>query len=224
MRTPTGAKLLLGLALATLSAQAALVNGGFDLGITLGDTGATCDGTVGFTPGPWNSFGFGCGTGRFNPGTGQYAGGNVPSNDIVAYHNGGAGFWQLAPDTWQTGQTSTFSIMIGQRLDETFAGYSIEMWAGTPLSGTLVVSQTQADIGGVTPAPGQFLPASISYTPTGAETWIGQQISVVFRGGLIGTQTNFDNAELTGAVPEPGTYALVGSALIGLAALRRRRD
>lgn len=213
-----GARLLATLLLSTLPASAALVNGNFDADV-LAEGNATCSGTIGFTG--WSSPGFSCGTGLFNPGPASYPGGNAPSNDNIAYHNGPSAFYQTsASDVWTAGQTQVFSILIGQRLDETYAGYTIELWAGTPLAplSTLVASQTNA----VSPGPGSFVPTSLSFTPTGGETWIGQNVGVLFRGETLGVQTNFDNAELNG-VPEPGTLALLGSALLGLGVARRRQ-
>jgi hypothetical protein len=220
MTTLPLARLFAAAAFCAVSASAALVNGNFDADAIGGDGSFTCSGTVGFTG--WSSPGLGCGTGLFNPGAAHYPGGNAPSNDNIVYHNGAASYYQLAPETWTADVTQTFNLLIGARLDDAYLGYTMELWAGTPLAGgsTLVASQTN----GVTPLPGTFLPTSLSFTPTGAETWIGQQVGVLFRGGSIagGVQTNFDNAELTTVVPEPGTYALVGSALIGLAMIRRR--
>ena len=214
MRSLTFAKAAAALALLCTPASAALVNGNFDAD-PVANGSSTCSGTIGFTG--WNSFGFSCGTGLHNPDATQYPGGLAPSGDNVAYHNGNAGFWQAASDIYTAGTTYTFNILVGQRLDETFSGYTLELRAGTGL-GPLVASVMNS----AGPAPGQFIPASVSFTPGVGSGVLGQNVVVVFRGGSAGTQTSFDNATLTSSVPEPATYALVGSALIALAWRRKR--
>jgi len=216
MRNLSLARLLAVLTLSSFSAAAAtLNNANFDADV-LGDGAFTCGTITG-----WTSFGGGCGTGAFNPAAAHYPGGNAPPNDNVAYLNGTVGYWQQSTDVWTAGIGQTFSMLVGQRTDIPFLGYSLELWAGPATGGTLVASVTN----GVLPGPGTFLPDSISFTPTGAESWLGQNVTVAFRGVPLpgGVQTNFHNAELT-PTPEPGTYALVGTALAGLAVLRRRRS
>jgi hypothetical protein len=204
-----------------MPASAGLVNGNFDTATTVIPEGsANCAGTIGF-PG-WNSFGFSCGTGQFNPSAASYPGGNAPSNDYVAYHNGTSGFWQTSTtDVWTAGTMHMFYILVGQRFDEPYLGYQLELWAGDPTAGGTQVA-VQSTTGAV-PAPGAWVPKTLSYTPTGTESFLGQNVTVVFRGGtLSGIQTNFDNAELV-STPEPATYALMGLSLLGIATLRRRR-
>ena len=191
-----------------------VVNPGFDADV-LPDGGFTCSGTVGFTG--WNSFGFGCGTGLFNPSTSAYAGGLAPTNGNVVYENGVAGYWQALTSTYQMGQTVTFSLLVGQRLDASYAGYTLQLFAGNPFGAPLATISN-----GPAPGVGAFVPASLSYTVTNPSL-VGQQIIVAFKGGTLGTQTNFDNVSVESSVPEPGTYALIGAALIPIAALRRKR-
>lgn len=200
-------------AIAASAASLTVVNPGFDADV-LADGQFSCNGTIGFTG--WNSFNSGCGTGLLNPDSTMFPGGVAPSQNNVAYHNGPAGFWQALTDTYQAGNTYTFALLVGQRLDVGFGGYTIELRAGSG-TGALLASTTNA----VSPGAGTFLPTSVSYLVGTGNAVIGQQIAVVFRG--IGTQTSFDNVTVdSSAVPEPGTYAMVGGAAL-LALLRRKR-
>lgn len=208
--------LLIVAAVSAMTANAGLltvVNPGFDANV-LADGTFTCNGTIGFIG--WNSFNSGCGTGLLNPDSSQYPGGVAPSQNNVAYHNGPAGFWQALIDTYQAGNTYTFGLLVGQRLDVGFGGYIIELRSGSG-TGPLLASTTNA----ASPGPGTFLPTSVSYTVGSGDAAIGQQIAVVFRG--IGVQTIFDNVTVdSSGVPEPGTYAMVGAGAL-LALLRHKR-
>ena len=193
-----------------------VVNPGFDVD-PLADGNNTCNGVSGFTG--WNSLGGGCGTGLFNPQAGQYPGGTVPSGDNVAYLNGNVGYWQALGSTWQPNDTVTFALLVGQRLDEPFGGYTLELRAGSDYD-TSTLLQSFSSL--VSPGAGLFGPTSVTHSTGGFDAAIGQQILVAFRGQ--GVQTNFDSVTVEStATPEPGTYGLLGTALVGLALVRRRQ-
>lgn len=203
---------------AAIAGPLTIANPGFDAD-PLPDGGFTCSGTSGFTS--WNSFGNGCGTGLFNPSSSAYPGGLAPSGNNVVYENGISGYWQSLSDTYQLGQTVTFSLLVGQRLDASYAGYVLQLYAGnTPVGAPLATISNFV----TPPTAGTFVPVSISFFVTNP-TLVGQRIIVAFSGSTLGIQTNFDNASgnSTSSVPEPGTYALIGAALIPIAALRRKR-
>ena len=190
-------------------------NPNFDADV-LPDGANTCSGVGGFTG--WTSLGGSCGTGLNNPNSSMFPGGLVPSGDNVAYLNGTVGYWQVLPELYVPG-AFTFALQVGQRLDEPFGGYVLELRAGSTYgSSSLLASVTNL----VTPPAGTFAPTSVSHTVNAGDLAIGQQVLVAFRG--LGVQSSFDSVTVDGAVaPEPGTYALLGSALIGLAWVRRRR-
>jgi PEP-CTERM motif len=204
--------------LAGLSVYAApltVTNPNFDDDV-LADGANTCSGVGGFTG--WTSLGGGCGTGLNNPNTSMFPGGAAHSGDNVAYLNGAVGYWQALPELYVPG-TFTFALQVGERLDVQFGGYVLELHAGPTYAGASSLLASFAS--SVSPGAGLFGPASVSHTVNPGDAAIGQQVLIAFRGN--GVQTSFDTVTVDAQVPEPGTYALLGSALVGLAWMRRRR-
>ena len=192
-------------------------NAGFDADVLPAET-FTCNGVGGFIG--WTSLGGGCGTGLNDPNSSMFPGGAAHSGLNVAYLNGAVGYWQALPEIYLPGMF-TFALQVGERLDEPFGGYVLELRYGPNYgASTSLASVTIGPLG--SPGAGLFGPASVSYMVNPGDLAIGSQVLVAFKG--LGVQTSFDSVTVDGAVaPEPGTYALLGSALIGLAWVRRRR-
>jgi hypothetical protein len=217
MRVPTNLLLraaAIGLALlpaAPLAAQPiAITNPGFEADV-LGDGGVT------FSPSDWFRFG---NAGLLNPAAAAYPGGAAPEGQNVAFSNNAAsGLSQTLAATLAPSTTYTLSYLVGNPVDQPFPGYRVELLVGSTVVGF--------DAGFVSPADGQFLPASLSYTSGAADPLLGQALGIRLRSAS-GEQVNFDAFSLVAqstlaAVPEPATVVLLGAGLLGVAVAARRR-
>jgi hypothetical protein len=163
--------------------------------------------------------------GAFDPIDSNYPGSTgtgVPSpadGNQVAYINASPTFTMtsstitaLAPDL-----DYTLTLAVGARSDVSFGGYSVELLVG----GTSVASVTDAS--GPIPIPGTFTLLSLDYSsPAAGSPLIGQDITVLLRGGDFGTQTNFDALSFS-SVPELSyTSFIFGFATLSFIMLRRR--
>lgn len=166
--------------------------------------------------------------GVFYPGAAQYPGG-IPEGNNVAFSKGP---WisQTLTSTLQPNTLYTLAVDVGYRSDNSvapFIGYTISLLAGNTVIAT---SST------TTPAAGQWITSFASYTSLAADPLAGQplQILLTVSNPNGGHQVNFDNVRLDAteassalppvtAVPEPGTLALLGTGLIGLARRLSRR-
>ncbi len=106
------------------------------------------------------------------------------------------------------------------------AGFSTLTFNGTPYfynpaSGNLlldIVVTNQANVTSASYSPANGFDAEDAGTSTSRAYQIGTQAAVADGNGLV---TAFDVS--TSAVPEPGTYALMGGALVALAAWKKRK-
>ena len=106
----------------------------------------------------------------------------------------------------------TLQVDIGYRLDAAFAGTAGLLINGNPILAT-----------GSTPDRGMFGTFTATYTGLSAD--VGKPITIELKSS--GSQGNFDNVRLDGvasegAVPEPASFLLIGSALLVLNAFGRR--
>jgi PEP-CTERM motif len=149
---------------------------------------------------------------------------SLPGGPITVWLNGGSIFQTLdvglTPDT-----TYTFSIYVGHRLPDTtplvpgdpgadlIANYSISLTAGGDTLATLTGSN-----GDIT--AGTFALETLTYT-TGNTVGPGD-LGIVL--GSSGAQIDFaDDALESTSTPEPGSLALFGSGLLGIAGIARRK-
>ena len=137
----------------------------------------------------------------------------------VAYVNAGAVISQVLTATLDANTLYTLLVDVGDRIDTTFGGYVINLYAGT----TLLAS----DPGLLTP-DGGFLTSTIVYSSLLADPLdIGEALRIELRdGSASGTQTNFDNVRLDATVIPELSSAAIWSVLaltVGAGAKRRWR-
>ena len=206
---------ILALSAATPSARATqilVLNPGFEA-VALGDGGFTSS-----IPN-WSS---GLNTGTFNPTTAQYPGQAPEGQNIVFIGpTTSDAISQVLSSTLAVG-TYTLMVDVGARLDFPYAGYLIQL-----LAGSTVLAQ---DNNTLTPAPGTFVTSTVNFTANAGNPALGQSLAIRLSSPVAVAQTNFDNVRLDfnstiAAVPEPSTLAMVGTGMLCLlgAHWRRRR-
>jgi hypothetical protein len=160
--------------------------------------------------------------GVFDPTFAQYPNGIIVPDGNQAFYSNAAGgtLSQTTGEAIAASTTYTIDVFVGDRTDTPFPGGSIILTHnGTPIPGaTFAITnpgngfwqnqQNSVTIAAVNPFPGEFL-----------------GIRFVNAGGL---QLNLDNVRLNsgspqGAVPEPGTVLLLGTGLVALGILGRRK-
>jgi hypothetical protein len=161
----------------------------------------------------WTTVGTG---GQFQPGTPANTAYFTSLSDgpTSAYSNGtGAIISQTVIPTVVLGEVYTLMVDIGSRLDEPFDGTAAILINGNTYNAT-----------GTTPTRGTF--GTFTATYTGLLADVGKPITIELLS--TGEQGNFDNVRLDGAVlgtanPEPASFVLMGSALLALTGILRRR-
>jgi PEP-CTERM motif len=173
-------------------------------------------------PAGWNATCGSCGTFNALVPTDFTVG--IPDGTKTLYVNSTVGVHQvlsamILPDTLYT-----LDVMVGHRNDTNaiFAGSDIQLRASATatFAGSTILSQL---LNSVTPAEGFFLPTQLTWLSPSSGTLIGQSLIIHLAGSIFGggpvaqTQTHFDQVSLDAtATPEPGTFALLGTALLGL--------
>jgi len=190
-----------------------VINSGFEAP-TLPDGGFSSS-----IPG-WTS---GLNTGTFNPTTAQYPG-QAPEGQNVAFIGPvtSSDITQVLSSNLAVG-TYTLRVDVGARLDFPYAGYNIQLLAGsTVLAG---------DSNTLTPAAGTFVTSTVSFTALAGNPALGQplQIRLAAPNAVGNAQTNFDDVRLDfnpTVVPEPSGLSTLSMGLAGLflVAWRRRRQ
>lgn len=182
----------------------AIVNAGFE-DETLGN------GSFVFTIPGWTNIGD---SGTFNPTTSQYAFEAPEGSNVAFSSNGGPEISQVLANVLDIDTAYTLSVMVGDRLDQNFPGYSVQLLAG----GDLLAEDNNS----MTSVNGDFFESTVTYLSSQSDTQIGDALEIRLRG--FGAQVNFDNVRLVAvsSVPEPTTAIILGLGA-ALSCLIRRR-
>jgi hypothetical protein len=122
-------------------------------------------------------------SGVFHPGSSQFA---LPLPDGIqtAFSDGGTIFQTLS-ETLKPNTTYRLTVYVGRRLDFSFAGYAVALYAGSDLLG----SENSQN-----PAPGRFAASVVTFTSEDADSREGQPLRIVLTSN--GPQVNFDKVTL----------------------------
>jgi MYXO-CTERM domain-containing protein len=148
--------------------------------------------------------------GKFNPAVDAFPG-EAPDGYNTAYSNGGS-IAQVLVATMEANTLYTLRVEIGDRAENPFPGYHVELWAGSDL--------LNADNNSFAPPGKGFDTSIVTFLALPEDPRIGQSLEIRLVG--LGNQVNFDNVTLSGVpIPTPGTLALLAAA--ALISRRRRR-
>jgi hypothetical protein len=153
--------------------QISIVNANFeDLNLPCAPSGNCYEEYIpGWAPEWFNNGGYG----TFKPGPAQFPDG-VPGGLNVGYIGSSelipGGIYQTLSARLQANTTYTLQLIIGQRIDEAYTGYVATILAG----GIPMVSGGTAN-----PAPGTFVPDSITFTTDAKPAELGQHLAIALK-------------------------------------------
>lgn len=131
----------------------------------------------------------GGGDGVLNPDATQYPGG-VPDGANIAFLNGTGNFvHQTLASNLEAGMRYTLTVNVGQRADENFVGYRVQLRAG----GEILAEDNSTQ----TPTPGTFVTSTVTYKSSAADSELGEPLEIWLL--TLGIQSNFDNVQLDAA-------------------------
>lgn len=147
------------------------------------------------------------GGGQFQPNSNAFT--SADGVNIVAYSNSGV-ISQTVDATVVAGTVYKFTVDLGYRKDQNvgFAG-----------SADLLINGIHYAAVGTAPLAGDFSTYTATYVGLAGDA--GQSITLELNSS--GVQGDYDNATLTATTPEPGSIALLGTGLLGMGGIVRRR-
>jgi len=169
-----------------LAANVPIANAGFEDVVLTCAAGPSCysQGSIGAWTGTGSSYTF-----KPSVGPGGTFPSGIPEGVNVAALGDGAGIGvvvQTLGITLQPNATYTLTFSVGSRTDYPFAGYSVELLAG---------STTVASDSSLAPPPGTFATGRIVYSSTNTNPLLGQSLAIRLTGNLPG-QADFDQISL----------------------------
>ncbi|MCG8455780.1 MAG: LamG domain-containing protein [Holophagales bacterium] len=143
------------------------------------------DGGVTSTVTGWSSTAGG-GDGAFDATAAEYPGG-VPHGENVGYVNGPGNFlFQQLPAVLAPNTTYTLTVRVGRKMGSAFAGYRIQLLAGSE-----VLAEDDSTL---SPAEGQFLTSTVVYKAVPGQAFLGDPLAIQLLAP--GVQANFDLVQL----------------------------
>jgi hypothetical protein len=169
--------------------------------------------------------------GVYNPPAGVYnadtpanLNGGAPEGLNVAFSNSGGFEQTIADSNFDPLESYTLEVLVGDRNDTSFGGYTITLFAGS----SQIAASSSTSSGAVIPPDGTFVNIVTQYVPAATVLPTVLQLEgepLTIRLSANRTQINFDDVRLTTTdvlvIPEP--LAAGSAGLLGLVALRRRR-
>lgn len=141
------------------------------------------------------------GVGTFNPTVSSFPG-EAPEGQNVLFVTPGRSASQVLPDTLAADKRYTVSVKVGNRLEQTFLGYAVELYAGDQL--------LASDLNTLGPAAGTFATSTFSFSALPTHPQIGQSLEIRVRGGGGSGQVIFDGVQVCATDLAPTDLSMLG--------------